>query len=339
LQEYKQYKKGVLMNNLVSVIISTYNRKESVIRAIESVLNQTYKNIELIVVDDASSDKTSDFLNQYFENLSDATKDSFLLNKDETSSFSNIMDSNAVNMDTNYLKKYKYKLFLYYDVFKEPIKLISLKKNTGISVARNIGISLAKGALICFLDSDDIFLEHKIAKQVALYNKNKFKLCHTEEIWIRNGIRVNAMKKHQKKGGYIFLNCLPFCVISPSSVMIEKSIFMSIGFFDEKLPVCEDYDLWLRICLNNEVSYIDEKLIVKYGGHKDQLSKKYWGMDRFRIKALLKLIKTNNLDAEKLELIKKTIITKANILKKGSLKRLRFFNYIKYSFLVYKLKS
>jgi len=326
------------MDILVSVVINTYNRKNLVLNAIKSVLNQTYKNIELIVIDDASNDNTTDFIDLYFESLSDASKDSFLLNKEETNSFSNIMDSSSLSLNTSYLNKYKYKLFLYYGIFNEAIKFISLKKNQGISVARNIGISISKGSLICFLDSDDVFLEQKISKQVALYKKDGFKLCHTDEVWIRNGLKVNAMKKHQKQGGYIFDKCLPLCVISPSCVMIEKTLFKSIGLFDEKLKVCEDYDLWLRVCLKHSVSYIDEKLIIKYGGHKDQLSKKYWGMDRFRIRALLKLIKHNEIEAENLNLIKNTIMKKAKILQKGSLKRLRLINYLKYSFLILKLK-
>ena len=91
------------------------------------------------------------------------------------------------------------------------------------------------------------------------------------------------MKKHEKSGGLIFKNCLPLCVISPSSVIIHRSVFEQYGLFDESLPVCEDYDLWLRFCAFLPVLYLDKPQIVKYGGHKDQLSHKYWGMDRFRI--------------------------------------------------------
>ena len=98
------------------------------------------------------------------------------------------------------------------------------------------------------------------------------------------------MKKHAKSGGHIFRQCLPLCVISPSSVMIQRSLFDEIGLFDESLPACEDYDLWLRICARHPVLFLQEPMIIKHGGHRDQLSRRYWGMDRFRIQALEKII-------------------------------------------------
>ena len=98
------------------------------------------------------------------------------------------------------------------------------------------------------------------------------------------------MKKHKKYGGKIYNKCLPLCVLSPSSIIIHKEIFDDVGLFDEKLPVCEDYDMWLRICYKYEVLFLNQNLIYKYGGHDDQLSKKYWGMDRYRVIALEKMI-------------------------------------------------
>ena len=98
------------------------------------------------------------------------------------------------------------------------------------------------------------------------------------------------MNKHRKYGGDIFLHCLPRCVMSPSSVVLHRSVFEELGGFDETLPVCEDYDLWLRIASQTTVLYVPEKLLIKYGGHKDQLSRSSWGMDRYRIQALEKLL-------------------------------------------------
>ena len=112
------------------------------------------------------------------------------------------------------------------------------------------------------------------------------RLCHTEEIWIRNGVRVNQMKKHAKSGGWLFQRSLALCCISPSSVLIHRSLFEDYGDFDESLPACEDYDLWLRITARESVAYVEVPQIYKYGGHEDQLSRAFWGMDRFRIQAL-----------------------------------------------------
>ncbi|MET0093096.1 MAG: glycosyltransferase family A protein, partial [Sedimenticola sp.] len=147
--------------------------------------------------------------------------------------------------------------------------------NRGVSSARNLGISEARGDWIALLDSDDEWLPSKLASQkTRLESQPGHHICHTEEIWIRNGKRVNQMKKHTKQGGAIFQHCLPLCVISPSSVLIHKSVFREVGLFDESLPACEDYDLWLRICARYPVTYVEQPQIVKYGGHEDQLSRR-----------------------------------------------------------------
>lgn len=174
------------------------------------------------------------------------------------------------------------------------------QENSGISSARNLGIQKSKGNWVAFLDSDDEWLPNKLEMQInAIQNKPNFKICHTNEIWIRNGKRVNPMNKHQKFGGHIFEKCLPLCVISPSSVLIKKDVFGEYGLFDTSLPACEDYDLWLRICAFLPVLYLEEHLLKKYGGHKDQLSQKYWGMDRFRIIALEKVLVNESISKDK----------------------------------------
>ena len=106
------------------------------------------------------------------------------------------------------------------------------------------------------------------------------------------------MHKHAKAGGWIYTHCLPLCAISPSAVLIHRSIFDCVGLFNEQLPACEDYDLWLRICARFPVHFIPEPLIIKYGGHDDQLSRRYWGMDRFRIQALEDILASGVLTEE-----------------------------------------
>ena len=165
------------------------------------------------------------------------------------------------------------------------------QQNKGVSSARNTGITAATGDWIALLDSDDRWEPFKLERQrQAIHAQPSHKLCHSDEIWVRNGKRVNPMKKHAKHGGKIFSQCLPLCVISPSAVMIQRDLFTDIGLFDESLPACEDYDLWLRICALYPVLYVDQPLIIKVGGHADQLSRRYWGMDRFRIQALEKIL-------------------------------------------------
>jgi len=196
------------------------------------------------------------------------------------------------------------------------------QENSGVSHARNTGIKHATGDWIALLDSDDTWLKNKLELQIsALKQSPEIKICHTEEIWIRNGVRVNAMNKHKKSGGWIFEQCLPLCAMSPSSIMIHRSIFDAVGLFDESLPACEDYDLWLRLSNYYPVLFIEQALINKYGGHEDQLSHQYWGMDRFRIKALDKLLKHEQLSNKNRLLATNMLLKKARIFQKGAEKR------------------
>lgn len=196
------------------------------------------------------------------------------------------------------------------------------QENQGVSQARNHGIRLAEHEWIAFLDSDDEWLPRKLERQWrALDSQPQYRFCHTDEIWIRNGKRVNPMKKHAKYGGFIFNQCLPLCVISPSSVLMHRSLFELYGTFDPALPVCEDYDLWLRICARLPVLYVDDALVLKFGGHEDQLSRAHWGMDRFRIQALENLIRNCVLDEDALAAAVSTLCYKIDIYVNGALKR------------------
>ncbi len=170
--------------------------------------------------------------------------------------------------------------------------------HSGVSAARNTGIRAARHPWLALLDSDDEWQPCKLEMQTALLDQDSHLLmAHTDEIWIRNGARIKQMKKHRKRGGYIFKYCLPLCIISPSAVIIHKRVFEDVGFFDESMPACEDYDMWLRICCKYEVGYCGEALTIKYGGHNDQLSKQYPYMDRFRIRSIAGVLQNCNLGA------------------------------------------
>jgi len=252
----------------VSVNIPTYNRGRVIKEAIDSVLAQDYTEFELIVVDDGSTDHTSDVLDSY----------------------------------------------------RNVIKVLS-QKNRGVSAARNRGIAEASGKFIAFLDSDDLWLPHKLSTQVEFFNKTPDALiCQTEEVWIRNGLRVNPKKRHKKPSGMIFKLSLELCLVSPSAVMIKRSLFDRVGEFDETLPACEDYDLWLRISSRFPIYLIDTPLIIKRGGHDDQLSSRA-GLDKFRIKAIEKIIKSKLLSDDQHQAAVKTLKKKCDIYAAGCRKR------------------
>lgn len=193
--------------------------------------------------------------------------------------------------------------------------------NAGVSRARNTGIAAARNDWLALLDSDDAWQPQKLERQVEAFQaQNEYRLCHTDEIWIRSGKRVNQMNKHAKRGGWIFQHCLPLCAISPSSVLIHRNLLDDVGLFDETLPACEDYDLWLRIAAKHPVLYLNEPLITKYGGHDDQLSRRHWGMDRFRIQALEKIINHGELNADDRRAALAILEQKLNILLTGARK-------------------
>jgi glycosyltransferase involved in cell wall biosynthesis len=192
----------------------------------------------------------------------------------------------------------------------------------GVSRARNAGIAAARGEWLAFLDSDDEWLTHKLAAQRrALRAHPQYRVCHSDEIWIRQWRRVNPMRKHAKRGGWIFRHCLARCVISPSSVLLHRSVLERVGPFDDSLPACEDYDLWLRLCASYPVLYCDEPLIVKYGGHADQLSRRHWGMDRFRVQALERVLTTGTLDPGDRSAALDMLLEKSGIVLQGARKR------------------
>lgn len=251
---------------MVSVVITTYNRRHFLREAVVSVMKQDYRDYEIIVVDDGSVDDS-------FKEIDDL-----------------------------------------------PVRYI-WKENGGVSSARNAGIEVSKGGYVAFLDVDDLWKRKKLSIQMEAMNRGGYDISYTGEIWIRNGNRINQKKIHRKYSGDIFLFCLPRCIIGPSSALIKKDIFKEVGLFDETLPVCEDYDMWLRITSRFNVLFIDEKLIIKRGGHADQLSSKYETLDQFRIKSLFKLYNSTALSNKNRELLKAELLKKADIYIGGAARR------------------
>lgn len=253
----------------VSIIIPTYNRKELLKEAIDSVLNQTYGHFELLIIDDGSEDGSAEIIATY----------------------------------------------------TDPRITYIFQPHQGVSRARNQGIKVAQGSYIAFLDSDDLWLPAKLERQVSLLEQERcYPLVHCEEIWIRKGRRVNPQKKHQKYGGDVFEKALPLCIISPSAALLRRELLEEVGLFDETLPVCEDYDLWLRVTARYPVAFISEPLIIKRGGHTDQLSQRYRGMDKFRIQALVKLLYSTPLSLRQFSLTREELARKCSIYGRGCLK-------------------
>jgi glycosyltransferase involved in cell wall biosynthesis len=264
------------MQPLVSVIIPTYNRAAFLKEALDSLEKQIFKDFEVIVIDDGSTDTTQDILKAYQSKIN--------------------------------------------------LRAIAFSENQGVSKARNWGIRESHLPWIAFLDSDDQWTPNKLEVQMKYLKEHPdIKICQTEEIWIRDGVRVNPMKKHEKSGGDIFRRALELCIVSPSATVVSRRLLDEVGPFDESLPVCEDYDLWLRISYRYPIGLIDEPLIIKRGGHADQLSKKYPAMDYYRIQSIKNLLMSHPLTKDQgaqaiEELRKKCAIFAGGAKKRGKLK-------------------
>ncbi|WDP93391.1 MAG: glycosyltransferase family 2 protein [Desulfobacter sp.] len=255
-------------NRLVSVIIPTYNRAHVLARALDSVLAQEYNPVEVVVVDDGSTDQTPALLAGYGERIR---------------------------------------------VLTQP--------NKGVSAARNLGIRKSRGAFIALLDSDDAWTPEKLSVQMDFMLADPGVLiCQTEEVWIRNGRRVNPKVKHKKPSGMIFKPSLKLCLVSPSAVMMRRQLFETKGMFNEDFPVCEDYDLWLRVSRDTPVHLIDIPCTVKYGGHDDQLSASH-SQDKYRIQSILNLIRDEGLSQGQKDAALKVMVKKCRVYGNGCLKR------------------
>lgn len=253
---------------LVSIIIPTYNRKRLLNEAIDSVLVQDFKDFELIVVDDGSTDDSVELIHGYGRRLT-----------------------------------------------------LIQQQNRGVSAARNTGIAAASGEYVAFLDSDDLWLPQKLSCQVLFFKaRPEALICQTEEIWVRNGRRVNPKLRHKKLSGMIFEPSLHLCLVSPSAVMMRRSLFQEVGLFDETLPACEDYDLWLRVSCHYPVYLIETPLIIKRGGHPDQLSKAP-GLDKYRIQSLVKILDSSRLSPDQSAAAAKVLNAKISIYANGCLLR------------------
>jgi glycosyltransferase involved in cell wall biosynthesis len=252
----------------VSVIIPTYNRAALVGEALASVQAQSFRDFEVLVVDDGGTDATPEVL-----------------------------------------------------AACRGVRVLRHPRRRGVSAARNTGINAARGEWLAFLDSDDLWRPDKLARQIFLLEgQPELLICQTEETWVRRGVRVNKPAAHRKVAGRIFLPSLARCMISPSAVILHRRLLQDHGAFDATLPAAEDYDLWLRLTWRYEVGLVDEPLVIKRGGHPDQLSGQ-WGIDRFRIRALVKLLAEPDLPEPCSASARRTLAAKCAIYAQGCEKR------------------
>jgi len=215
---------------LVSIIMTSYNHEDYIGAAIQSVVDQTYQNWELIIIDDGSADGTVDIIKTF---LGD--------------------------------KRIKF--------FEQ--------KNHGVSYTSNRAMEKATGEVICFLDSDDVWLPEKLEKQIKKYNNGNDIICTKVQViddknrilypnWVTrafNNDDENIFLPENVTRNFMTNNY--FC---KSSVLIKKSLFQEVGYFDERYTNAYDYKKWIE-CLRKTtlVARCDDKLTL-YRWHKNNES-------------------------------------------------------------------
>lgn len=254
----------------IDIILPTYNRAHTLMRAVQSVQQQTFSAWQLFIIDDGSTDETRKLV------------------------------AETLNSDPR----------IHYH----------RQEQKGVSAARNFGIQMSQAPWVAFLDSDDEWLSDKLSRQLKLLQDSKLLWGHGEEIWVRNGQRVNPMKKHFKAGGDQFARSLELCCISPSCAILHRTLLAETRGFREDFEVCEDYELWLRLSKKYEIAFDPQPIIKKYGGHEDQLSHKYHSMDIWRVRAQAHLLEEKGLSDSQESLVLSSMASKLRVLIKGAQK-------------------
>ena len=231
-----------MLNPLVSVIIPAYNAEKTIGNALDTVFGQTYRPIEVIVIDDGSIDRTAEIVKDYVQGIR--------IVRDEGS------DPTIRTSPTSEAIELKY---IY-------------QQNSGPSKARNTGIKAAMGEYIAFLDADDLWIKEKIEKQVELFTKDpKLDVIFSDTKVTRfRGGKVNEFTIFNKENlnkeffghDYILVNppekLLKLNFISTPTVIAKRSCFKNDIFFNEKRRYMEDWELWLKMSINYNFGYLKE---------------------------------------------------------------------------------
>lgn len=230
---------------LVSVVIPTYNQAEMLVEAVDSVLAQTYRNFEVIVVDDGSTDDTAERLAPYIE-------------------------QNLVR----YL----------------------FQQNKRQAAARNHGISVARGALIAFLDHDDLWDPEKLERQVPLFANERVGIvyCGAKEVDL-SGATLWEKGTDKFCRGRIFDRLLFDHFITNSSVVVRQSCLEHTGLFNEELYGVDDIHLWLRICHDFDADFVSD-VLVACRNHETNMKKDPGVIPEKRFLALIDIFQRFKLD-------------------------------------------
>lgn len=220
---------------LVSIITPTYNCGPFIARTIESIQKQTYKNWEMIIVDDCSKDNTKEIVDQYA--------------KDDPR-----------------------------------IQYHCLEKNSGAAVARTTAMEIAKGSYMAFCDSDDVWTENKLERQIAWMKENGYSFsCTTYDQIDEEDNSLGKVIKAPKRISYD--RQLLDAPIGNSTVIYDVE---AMGKF--KVPDIKkrnDDALWFQLYKVEKYCYGLDEILAHYrirkgsiSSNKVQLIKYHWKLYR-----------------------------------------------------------
>ena len=155
--------------------------------------------------------------------------------------------------------------------YMDRIKYI-YQENTGGAAARNTGIKAAKGELIAFLDSDDEWLPAKIEKQIDKFRKlpNSVGVVYSGCYTVSQESKEILCEIPTLKGN-VHNYALQRCIISSPTPLIRKLCFKKVGVFDEALPSCQDWDMWIRLSKHYNFDFVPD-ILARFYCHGDQIS-------------------------------------------------------------------
>ncbi len=201
----------------VSVIIPTYNAARFLPDALASVLAEAAPDVEVLVVDDGSTDDTQALLARYAP------------------------------------------------------RVRSLRiANGGPGRARNAGLAATRGPLVAFLDADDRWLDGALARRrAALEAEPEAVLVHGLARYVDAAGRPMAFDplaykayRGQRRSGWVLRSLFWTNFIHTSTVLVRRAAIESVGGFDERREVIEDYDLWLRIAARWPIAFVPDPVAI-----------------------------------------------------------------------------
>lgn len=277
----------------VSVIVPTFNKKEQVREALQSVLDQKFQDIEILIADDGSTDGTPLAL---FKELGAQPEAIDVLAK---------MGNNSIRPFTHAFQCGGITVQYHYGI------------NRGLSTARNRGIKSARGEYIAFLEPDDFWAPHHLSELISHLKRNReVKVCRVSERLIREGKSRAPKHPANRTTGWLFEASLDSSLMSISTVICHRSCFSICGCFDENMPACEEYDLWIRISSHFPIGFLDCNSVTRRTPRPAD-SIRAWNWDRFRVYALEKAFQSGHITPEQRYLVAQSIVLKCERLVEG----------------------